>query len=129
MKKQTINAKDAPPAIGPYSHAVRWGGLLFVSGQLPMDAATGRLVGDSIGEQANRCLENIKDILGAAGSSLEDVLKTTVFLKDLADFDVMNRVYSQFFSNHFPARCCVEVARLPKDALVEIEVVAACPDV
>lgn len=128
MKKETIYAKNAPAAIGPYSHAIKGGELLFVSGQLPIDPSTGSFAGDGISEQTTQCLENVKVILEAAGSQMEKVLKTTVFLKDMNDFEEMNKVYSRFFSSDFPARCCVEVARLPKDARVEIEVVALCTD-
>lgn len=124
MTREVICARNAPPAIGPYSHAIKGGELLFVSGQLPIDVSTGRFVGDGIGEQTKQCLENVKTILEAAGSQLEKVLKTTVFLKDMNDFEEMNKVYGQFFRSDFPARCCVEVARLPKDARIEIEVIA-----
>ncbi len=125
MTREVIYAENVPAAVGPYSHAIKGGELLFVSGQLPIDASTGRFVGDSINEQTRQCLENIKIILEAAGSQLEKVLKTTVFLKDMNDFEEMNKVYSQFFQSDFPARCCVEVARLPRDAKIEIEVIAA----
>jgi len=128
VKKDVIETKSAPAAIGPYSQAVRAGGLLFVSGQLPIDPPTGKFAGEGVVEQAEQCLKNVKGILEAAGCSLEGVLKTTVFLKDMRDFEEMNKVYSRFFSGEYPARCCVEVSRLPRDARIEIEVVALCAD-
>jgi 2-iminobutanoate/2-iminopropanoate deaminase len=124
VTKEVICTKNAPATVGPYSHAIKGGDLLFVSGQLPIDVSTGRFVGDGIGEQTRQCLKNVKTILEAAGSCLEKVLKTTVFLKDMNDFEEMNKIYSQFFKDDFPARCCVEVARLPQDAKVEIEAIA-----
>jgi 2-iminobutanoate/2-iminopropanoate deaminase len=123
MGKTIINSANAPAAIGPYSQAVRKGSDVYVSGQLPIDPNTGEMPIET-GEQARQSLENVKHILEAAGASLDDVVKATVFLKDLADFDAVNDVYKQYFTKEYPARCCFEVSRLPKDAKVEIEVVA-----
>jgi 2-iminobutanoate/2-iminopropanoate deaminase len=127
MSKEIIATDKAPAAIGPYSQAVRTGNLLFTAGQIPLDPATGEVVAGGISEQTTRVLENLKAILEAAGSSLAQVVKTTVFLKDFNDFDAMNAVYRAYLGPEGvppPARSTVEVARLPKDVLVEIEVVA-----
>ena len=123
--KQIISTDQAPAAIGPYSHAVRAGNLLFVSGQIPVDPATGEVVEATIHAQAQRSLENVKAVLAAAGASLDNVVKTTVFLKDMDDFVEMNRIYKTFFTADCPARSAVQVAKLPKDVLVEIEAIAA----
>jgi 2-iminobutanoate/2-iminopropanoate deaminase len=127
-----ISTDAAPAAIGPYSQAVSTAGepeqapaLLFTSGQLPIDPATGGFVPGGVAEQTARVLKNLRAVLEAGGSSLTRVVKTTVFLKDMNDFAAMNTVYATFFPQHPPARSTVEVARLPKDALVEIEAVAA----
>ncbi len=122
--KKIIGAPNAPQAIGPYSQAVAAGGFIFVSGQIPIDPATGELVEKDIRVQTARSLDNIKAILEAAGASLDDVVRTGVFLADMEDFAAMNTVYAKYFTHQAPARACVEVVRLPKDALVEIEVVA-----
>ena len=125
--KKIISTDQAPAAIGPYSQAVRAGDLLFVSGQIPADPATGEIVEPTIQAQAKRSLENLKAILEAAGASLDQVVKTTVFLKNMDDFGKVNVVYGKFFDEFkapYPARSCVEVARLPKDAGVEIEAIA-----
>lgn len=122
---EVVNSVDAPQAIGPYSQAIKFNGMVFVSGQIPLDPATMTLVNGSVAEQTRRVLENVSAILEAAGTKLERVLKATVFLKDMNDFEEVNKVYSEFFSQHKPARACVQVARLPKDVAVEIEVVAA----
>ena len=122
--KNIIKPAKAAPAVGPYNHAVRFGDLLFCAGQIPLDPASGNLVGGDIKAQTERVLENIKGILEAAGSNLHHVVKTTVFLKDMNDFSAMNEVYGRYFTSAPPARSTVQVARLPKDALVEIEVVA-----
>lgn len=114
-----------PKPIGPYSQAVRTNGFLFVSGQIAIDPQTGELVGAGIAAQTERVLENVKGILEAAGSNLHHVVKTTVFLKDINEFAAMNEVYGRFFSMAPPARTTVQVARLPKDAAVEIEVIAS----
>jgi len=114
-----------PKPIGPYSQAVRTNGFLFVSGQIAIDPQTGEFVGAGITAQTERVLENVKGILEAAGSNLHHVVKTTVFLKDMNEFAEMNEVYARFFSIAPPARSTVQVARLPKDAAVEIEVIAS----
>lgn len=118
-----IETVQAPPAIGPYSQAVTSGGFLFVSGQSPMDPETGEFA-DDIKSQATQCLENIKAVLEAAGLTMQSVKKTTIFVTDIDRFSDVNEVYKRYFRLPFPARSCVEVRRLPKGALVEIEVVA-----
>lgn len=123
---EVVATTNAPQAIGPYSQAVKHNGLVFVSGQIPLDPATMTLVSGTTAEQTERVLKNLQAILAAAGSSFNQVLKTTVFLRDMNDFDEMNKVYAQYFCDHKPARATVQVARLPKDVAVEIEVVAAC---
>ncbi len=122
--KQVIHTDSAPAAIGPYSQAIQIGSLLFTSGQVPLDPATGAVVEGGIEEQAAQALNNIKAILNQAGTNMGAVVKTTVFLKDMDDFAAMNQVYAQFFQEPYPARSAVQVARLPKDVLVEIEAVA-----
>lgn len=122
--KQTVHTDKAPAAIGPYSQAVKAGELLFISGQIPVDPATGAIP-EGIAAQAAQSLTNIKNILAEAGLDMDDVVKTTVFLKDMGDFAAMNEVYARFFEGTVcPARSAVEVARLPKDVLVEIETIA-----
>jgi len=125
--KKPLSTDKAPAAIGPYSQAVRAGDLLFISGQLPTDPATREFAGTTVAAQTRQSLGNISAILGAAGLTLANVVKTTVFLKDMNTFGEMNGVYGEFFKDEPPARACVEVARLPKDALVEIEAVAVFP--
>ena len=122
--KEIISTVNAPAAIGPYSQAVRAGSLLFVSGQVPLDPASGQPVEATIQAQAARSLENVKAILAQAGAGMENVVKTTVFLKDMEDFAEMNRIYQTFFPENCPARSAVQAARLPKDVLVEIEAIA-----
>ena len=123
--KTIVSTEKAPAAIGPYGQAVEKGGLIFTSGQLPIDPATGTFPA-GIEAQTAQSLTNVGAILAAAGASMDDVLKTTVFLSDMNDFAAMNKVYATFFSEGcFPARSAVQAARLPKDALVEIEVIAA----
>ena len=122
--KQVIHTDKAPAAIGPYSQAIQIGQLLFTSGQVPIDPETGALVEGGIQEQARQSLNNIKAILNAAGTNMGAVVKTTVFLQDMNDFAAMNEVYAQFFQEPYPARSAVQVGRLPKDALVEIEAIA-----
>ncbi len=122
--KEIINTSAAPAAIGPYSQAVKAGGLLFVSGQIPLDPESGEFAAGGIEGQTHRCIKNLAAVLAAAGAGLEDVVKTTVFLSDMGNFAAMNGVYAQYFPTGCPARAAVEVARLPKDALVEIEAVA-----
>jgi 2-iminobutanoate/2-iminopropanoate deaminase len=124
MQKEIVSTDQAPAAIGPYSQAVKWGGLVFVSGQIPLDPASGALVGDDVETQTRQVLKNLGAVLAAAGSSLEKVIKATVFMKDLSQFVPMNEVYASFFETSPPARAAVEVSRLPKDVLVEIEAVA-----
>lgn len=121
--KQIINASNAPAAIGPYSHATEIEGYIFTSGQLGIDPATGKLC-DGVEAQARQAFTNIKNVLEAAGASMDDVLKTTVFVTDLKDFVKVNAIYAEFFAPNFPARSCVQVAALPAGGLVEIEVIA-----
>jgi 2-iminobutanoate/2-iminopropanoate deaminase len=123
--KQAVSSPDAPKAIGPYSPAIRAGQLLFVSGQVPIDPATGQMIDGNIAAQTRRVFENIGALLTAGGRSFADVARTTVFLADMNDFAAMNEVYGQYFSEPYPARATVQVARLPKDARVEIDVIAA----
>ena len=122
--KQVIHTDSAPAAIGPYSQAIQIGDLLFVSGQVPIDPSTGAIAEGDIKAQAQQSLNNLKAILNAAGTNMGAVVKTTVFLADMNDFAAMNEVYAQFFQEPFPARSAVQVARLPKDAKVEIEAIA-----
>lgn len=126
LSKRVIETNEAPAAIGPYSQAINAGNLIFTSGQLPVDPETKQLVGKSIEAQTRQCFDNLKNILTAGKSSLDQVIKITVFLKDLNDFSVMNQIYGTFFENVLPARSCVQVARLPMDAKIEIEAVAVC---
>ena len=122
--REIISTTGAPGAIGPYSQGVKANGMHFVSGQLPLDPATGAFPGSDITSQTRQSLTNVKHIVEAAGMTLADVVRVGVFLKDMNDFAAMNEVYGQFFTTDCPARAAVEVARLPKDALVEIECVA-----
>ncbi len=119
-----ISTPNAPAAIGPYSQGIQAGSTIFVSGQLPIDPATGAFAGEDIASQTRQSLTNIKNILAAAGASMNDVVKTTVMLKNIGDFAAMNAVYAEFFTEPFPARAAYQVAALPKDALVEIECIA-----
>ena len=123
--KKVISTANAPQAIGPYSQAIVAGGFVFVSGQIPLIPATGELVDGSVEVQTARVLENLKAILEAAGSSLESVVKTTVYITNMDDFVKVNGIYGQYFQENPPARVCVEVSKLPKGALVEIDVIAA----
>ncbi|HEX6975696.1 MAG TPA: RidA family protein [Vicinamibacterales bacterium] len=123
--RQAITTSSAPAAIGPYSQAIRAGSLLFVSGQVPIDPATGNLVEGDIAAQTRRVFDNIGAILQAAHSSFDHVVRTTVYLADMNDFAAMNEVYGTYFSSPAPARATVQVARLPKDARVEIDVIAS----
>lgn len=122
--KCSISGPDTPKAVGPYSLAVRSGDLVFTAGQIPLDPATGELTGASVADQTRRVLLNLKAVLAASGCTLDDVLKTTVFLTDLARFVEMNTVYAEFFQEPFPARSTIQVSGLPKGAQVEIEAVA-----
>ncbi|MGA1933188.1 RidA family protein [Arcobacter sp. YIC-464] len=121
---KAINSLKAPSAIGPYSQAVDKDGFIFVSGQLPIDENTGEFAGEHIKDQAKQSLENIKFILEEAGLEMKDITKTTILLKNLEDFVVVNEIYGSYFSEPFPARATYEVSRLPKDALIEIEAIA-----
>ena len=123
--KQCVSSPSAPRAIGPYSPAVRAGQVLFVSGQVPIDPATGSLVTGDIAVQTRRVLDNVGALLEAGGLAFADVARTTVFLADMNDFTAMNEVYGEYFAEPYPARATVQVARLPKDARVEIDVIAA----
>ncbi len=123
--RDVVLTDKGPKPIGPYSQAIRANGFLYVSGQVALDPKTGEFVGTDIRQQTERTLENVKGILEAAGSNMHHVVKTTVFLKDINDFAAMNEVYAKFFALAPPARSTVQVARLPKDALVEIEVIAS----
>jgi 2-iminobutanoate/2-iminopropanoate deaminase len=123
--KEVVLTERGPKPIGPYSQAVRANGFLFVSGQVSFDPATSEMTGTDAAQQTQRVMENLKAILEAGGSNLNHVVKTTVFLKDMNDFAAMNEVYAKYFTAAPPARSTVQVARLPKDALVEIEVIAA----
>ncbi|EHQ87644.1 RidA family protein [Desulfosporosinus youngiae] len=123
MSKQTISTQNAPAAIGPYSQGVKVGNLIFTSGQLPINTQSGELAADIEGA-TKQSLDNVKAILESAGSSIDKVVKTVVFLRDMNDFAAMNAVYATYFSSNPPARSAVQVARLPKDAIIEIEAIA-----
>ena len=122
--KQAVSSADAPKAIGPYSPAVRAGQLVFISGQVPIDPSSGNLIDGDIAAQTRRALDNLGALLKAAGLSYANVVRTTVFLADMNDFSAMNQAYATFFSEPYPARSTVQVSRLPKDARVEIDVIA-----
>ncbi len=122
--KEIISTEKAPKAIGPYSQAVRHNGLVFCSGQIPLDPATGQLVEGGIEEQTVRVLDNLGAVLTAAGSSYENVLKTTIFVQDMNDFALVNEVYGRYFPSNPPARATVQAARLPRDVKVEIDAIA-----
>ena len=123
MKKEIISTENAPQAIGPYSQAVKAGNLMFISGQIPLDPKTGDLVSESIEEQAKQVLDNVKSICEAAGSSLDDIVKISIFLTDLNNFSVVNDVMKEYFSEPYPARATVEVSGLPLGVNVEIEAI------
>jgi 2-iminobutanoate/2-iminopropanoate deaminase len=122
--KESVQTENAPKAIGPYSQAIKANGMLFASGQVPIDPATGEIIIGTIGEQTERVFRNLQAVLEAAGTSFDKVVKTTVFLADLKDFAEMNQAYAKFFAEAPPARSTVEVSRLPKDARVEIDLIA-----
>lgn len=122
--KEAVTTDRAPGAIGPYSQAIKTGGMVFCSGQIPIDPATGQFVSEVVSEQTEQVLRNLSEVLSAAGSSLDNVVKTTVFLADMDDFAEMNEVYGRFFSENKPARATVQAARLPRDARVEIDCIA-----
>lgn len=124
MKKVKTVSKQAPEAIGPYSQAIQAGDLIFTSGQISLDPATGEIVSADIKEQTRQAMENLKNVLLAGGSDLDMVIKTTVFIKNMAYFAAINEVYGTFFKDDPPARSCVEVSALPKGALIEVEAVA-----
>ena len=124
MKKKVIQTVKAPKAIGPYSQAIQAGNLLFLSGQIPLDPASGELVKGDIGEQTRRVLENLKGVLESQHLGMEDVVKVTIFLKDMGNFSQVNEVYGTYFPSSPPARSTVEVARLPRDVDIEIEAIA-----
>ncbi len=122
--REVIATTNAPEAIGPYSQAIKAGGLVFCSGQIALDPASGTITGGDVAQQTERVLQNLAAVLAAAGSGFDRVVKTTVFLKNMADFPAMNEVYGRYFKTAPPARSTVEAARLPKDVLVEIDVIA-----
>ena len=122
--KEVVSTSKAPAAIGPYSQAIVSSGLIFTSGQIPLNPETGCLVEGGIREQAQQVFHNLKEVLAQAGASMDDVVKVNVYLAHLEDFDVLNQVYGEQFTKPYPARSCVEVAALPKGALVEIEMIA-----
>jgi 2-iminobutanoate/2-iminopropanoate deaminase len=122
--KKIISTSDAPAAIGPYSQAIRSGNFIFCSGQIPLEPKSGQMVSDDIGDQTRRVLDNIRGLLKSEGVSLADVVKTTIFLTDLGNFQTVNEIYGSFFNNQPPARSTVQVSALPKGAKVEIEVIA-----
>jgi 2-iminobutanoate/2-iminopropanoate deaminase len=125
MKRDVVSTSHAPAAIGPYSQAIRFSGnMIFTSGQIPIDPTSGQIIGTTTAEQTEQVLRNLSAVLEAGGSSLTNVIKVTVFLKNMSDFGEMNTVYGRYFSSNPPARSAVEVARLPKDVLVEIECLA-----
>ena len=124
MEPEIISTAKAPAAIGPYSQAVKCGIVIYTSGAIPIDPTTGNVVAGGAAEQAEQAIKNLAEVLKEAGAGLRNVVKTTVFIKDMNDFAVINEVYKNFFTDTYPARSCVEVARLPKDVLIEIECIA-----
>lgn len=124
MEKVVISTNNAPAAIGPYSQAIKFGNMVFTSGQIPLNPQTGELVADDVRKAARQSLENVKAILETAGTSMDNVIKTVIFLKDINDFAAINEVYGEYFKEKMPARSTVQVGKLPKDALVEIEAIA-----
>lgn len=124
MQKTVVQAPNAPPAIGPYSPALRVGDFLFLSGQIPLDPATGQLVDGDIKAQTTRVLQNMGELLKAGGADFGNVVRTTIFLADMNDFATVNQIYASFFTEPYPARATVQVARLPKDVRVEIDAIA-----
>lgn len=126
MEKEIMLSKKAPAAIGPYSPALKVGNLIFASGQVPVDPKTGKMIEGDIEAQTRRALENLKAVLKPYSIGLENVVKATIFLKDMNNYSRVNKVYGEYFKEKFPARSCVEVSRLPKDANIEIEAIAFC---
>ena len=124
MQKEIISTKDAPQAIGPYSQAIQFGNLIFVSGQIPIEPEAGKILKGDIKEQTKLILENLNNVLAASGSSLDNVLRTTIFLTDLENYPVVNETYAQYFNDLPPARPTVQVAKLPMDAQIEIDAIA-----
>lgn len=122
--KKIINTPNAPQAIGPYSQAIEFNNMIFTSGVIPINPVNGELVTGTITEQAEQVFHNMKNLLEASGTNTDQVIKTTVFIKDMNDFAAVNEVYAKYFTKDFPARSCVEVARLPKDVLIEVEAIA-----
>jgi 2-iminobutanoate/2-iminopropanoate deaminase len=127
QQKQVVATPDAPKAIGPYSQAIKAGGLVFTAGQIPLDPIAGQIAGADTAAQTDRVLKNLQAVLQAAGADLEHVVKTTIFLKNISDFATVNEVYGRYFKNRPPARSTVQVANLPREALVEIEAIATLP--
>lgn len=128
MSKKQITTAAAPAALGPYSQGIVAGGFFFASGQVPIDPATGELAGETVEAQARQVFANLKQVLAAAGCGFADVLKTTVFLTDLANFAEVNSIYAEYFVEPFPARSCVQIAALPKGSLMEVELIAKIPE-
>ena len=124
MSRQSVNSSGSAPAIGPYSPALRVGSLLFLSGQIPLDPSTGQVVEGDIARQTRRVLDNMGELLKAAGADFGQVAKTTIYLADMADFSAVNEIYATYFSQPYPARATVQVARLPRDVRVEIDAIA-----
>lgn len=122
--KTIISTEKAPQAIGPYSQAVEVNGMIYTSGMIPINPADGTLVTGTVEEQAEQALKNLKALIEESGSSMDKVVKTTVFIKDMNDFAKINEVYARYFTDNYPSRSCVEVARLPKDVLIEVEAIA-----
>ena len=122
-----IETTNAPAAVGPYSQSIKTGDMLFLSGQVPLSPSTGEIVGDNVTDQAHQVMKNLSAVLEAAGGSFKNVVKMGIFLKDLEDFGAVNEVYASYLQKPYPARACVEVARLPKDVMVEIEAIACIP--
>ena len=128
MPKKTVNSESAPAPVGPYSHAAAAGGWIFLSGQIPIDPASGEIVAEPVEAAAEHCLENLKAVLEEAGAGLGDVVKVTIFLADMGDFPRVNEVYAKYFPSEPPARACVQAAALPKGVPIEIELVAYTGD-
>lgn len=128
MHKEQITTAAAPAALGPYSQAIAAGGFLFASGQVPIDPATGDLAGADVESQARQVFANLQQVLAAAGCGFADVVKTTVFLTDLANFAAVNEIYADYFVQPYPARSCVQIAALPKGSLLEVELIAKIPE-
>lgn len=124
MKKEVISTSKAPAAVGPYSQAIKVDNFIFTSGQIPFDPETNKLVGEDIESQTRQVFKNVTAVLEAAGATLDDVVKTTMFIQNMDDFNTVNEIYGEFFTENPPARSAVEAARLPKDVLIEVEVIA-----